>query len=164
MMPVRPTPAFFFAAICFCVACVFLGAQILRTVAPDDRPVITTADTTTGESIRTPIERGTLKEAELALAIERDPFSPHRGGPPAAVEQEAAPTQPTAEMAQLIGTVALPEEAGVAMIRWASEPARLVRVGQSIATWTLQRVEPGTATLVAPDGSEVVLRVPRPGR
>jgi hypothetical protein len=25
-------------------------------------------------------------------------------------------------------------------------------------------VEPGTATLVAPDGSEVVLRVPRPGR
>jgi hypothetical protein len=108
--------------------------------------------------------RANISEAALTLAADTDPFRPERTRPvPGEVMEEdpAANVDRVASIVRLIGTVVLPDDGGLAMLRVGEDPARVVRVGQLIGALRLVRVEPGRATLVTTDGAEFVVRVDR---
>jgi hypothetical protein len=108
--------------------------------------------------------RSGLSEAALVLAADADPFRPDRtraANDPAPVADAATDADRIASIVQLIGTVVLPDEQGLAMLRIGEESARVVRVGHEVGSFRLVRVAPGTATLETADGTAVTVRVDR---
>jgi hypothetical protein len=105
--------------------------------------------------------RAGLSEEALQLAAERDPFAPERGAAPDTVPTVVDEPAPQVSRVEVLGTVVLAEDRGVAMLREEGAAARLVRVGQALGTWTLKRVEPGRAHLQSADGETLVIPVSR---
>ncbi|MCI0432564.1 MAG: hypothetical protein L0271_02785 [Gemmatimonadetes bacterium] len=106
-----------------------------------------------------------VPEAALVLAAEADPFRPERTWP--VQNDDAQPSdadrnrEAISAAVQLVGTVVLPDDGGLAMLRVGNDPARVVRVGDRISVLRLLHVEPGAATLLADDGTRLVVRVKR---
>jgi hypothetical protein len=105
---------------------------------------------------------GHVSPDAIRLAAERDPFVPgRRPGQDVVAEPVEEPSVQVAGV-ELIGTVATPG-AGLAMLRFPAQDARLVRVGQTINGVRLDSVEPGSAQLVDANGATITLRVPKAG-
>lgn len=107
----------------------------------------------------------------VRLASARHPFRPERR-PPAerfrmpgeSLVGEAdtmAPAQATG--LRLIGTAVTAPGRGFAMCQAGDAAPRLVRVGETLAGFTLRSVERGRALFRAPDGGTLDLRVPKAG-
>ena len=100
--------------------------------------------------------------------IASDPFRPDRAPPKIALligggavgdSTTPEPTQPIV----LIGTAVLPNGGGFATCQIGNEPARLVRIGESLAGYTLRAVAQGRATFRTADGEELEVRVAKAG-
>jgi hypothetical protein len=108
---------------------------------------------------------------EALVATERDPFrsdrrrAPWRFRPeePAPVFTASVTADAPPQSLRLMGTVALPAGRGAALSQLGSQPARLVRVGETIGEYTLQAVQQGAATFVSSTGERLELKVPRAG-
>ena len=116
-----------------------------------------------------------LTDDALDATVERAPFRPDRE-PPAlrfgeSAEVAAAPAPanappPPAEgrpMLRLAGTVVQADGRSFVMCEWMAEPARVVRIGDTVGGFTLRAVHQGWAVFRAPSGEAVELRVPKPG-
>jgi hypothetical protein len=71
---------------------------------------------------------------------------------------ETPASAPEPPQLRLLGVVVLGDGRGSAALSVAGGAAQLVRVGQQVDRWVLERVESGTATLVSRDG-RLVLRL-----
>jgi hypothetical protein len=149
----------FFVAVGLVAVAIF-GAVAIEPIGPIEGPARIAVDVV-------PRRTAGLSEPAAALVADSDPFRPDRTrparDPESMLPDEPAPGPVDTWNVKLFGTVVLPDDRGVAMLRWSEEPARVVRIGQSIGPLTLRRVEPGSATLVADDGSETVVNVERGG-
>ena len=72
------------------------------------------------------------------------------------------PSEPAAAVV-LLGTVMSTDGTGFALCQLGTEPAKLLRPGQSIGGLTLRRVEQARATFASADGQVSTLVVPRGG-
>jgi hypothetical protein len=105
--------------------------------------------------------------ARVLGAVDKDPFHPERRRPrqrfqlPSDVAAFAQPAAATAEV-ELIGTAVTPD-GGFAMCATGSGPPRIVRVGERLGDWTLNRVTQGAAEFAKADGAIVVLRIAKAG-
>lgn len=103
-----------------------------------------------------------------AVSIAYDPFRPDRAPPKATLVlggmATATGTGPeSAQPLVLIGTAVLPNGGGFATCQIGSEPARLVRIGESLAGYTLRTVAQGRAIFRTESGEEIEVRVARTG-
>jgi hypothetical protein len=110
----------------------------------------------------------TEEQAGEAVTIASDPFRADRGPPKATLVLAGTPasdvTPPgSAQALVLIGTAVFPNGGGFATCQVGSEPARLVRIGESLAGYTLRAVAQGRATFRAESGEDVEVRVARTG-
>lgn len=104
--------------------------------------------------------------ARVLGAVAKDPFHPERRRPgqrfrapsDVAAAQAQSPTPPV----QLIGTAVTPG-GGFAMCAMSGGPPRIVRVGERVGDWTLNRVTQGAAEFAKPDGAIVVLHIAKAG-
>lgn len=99
-------------------------------------------------------------------AVAKDPFHPgrRRPGQRFQVPDDVAGVRPAAATVQveLIGTAVTPG-GGFAMCATSGGPPRIVRVGERLGDWTLNRVTQGAAEFAKPDGAIVVLRIAKAG-
>lgn len=111
--------------------------------------------------------------SNVLAAVAHDAFLPERipmptrylpRAPGSADSAEALTTArpPQGELV-LIGVALLPEGRAVALCRWGTEPARLVRLGERIGDFRLSRVESGRAVFRAGDGRSFELAVRKAG-
>ena len=104
--------------------------------------------------------------ARVLGAVNKDPFHPERRRPgqrfqlPSDVAANPSPAR--AATVQLIGTAVTPG-GGFAMCATSDGPPRIVRVGERLGDWTLNRVTQGEAEFAKPDGAIVVLRIAKAG-
>ena len=119
-----------------------------------------------------PVESADIGREYLAVAVAAAPFAPDRRPPvnrfrmpgraAAAFEQRngvvGAEAAPTAAI-QLLGTMVLPGGGGLALVRGMGEEPKLIRIGESVGTLILRKVQLGTAVFVTSDGSVVELEV-----
>jgi hypothetical protein len=165
-----PTPAERAALAALGVACLLLGGAVAQAVRLDPAPAPAPVPATLA-----PVSDGQLAVVDdeaLAGAVAADPFSPSRAGIVSddaggqVVGDEAIPASvpPPAEPPQvrLLGVVVLGEGRGSAALSVAGGPEQLVRVGQQVDRWVLERVGPGTASLARRD-DRLVLRIGAPG-
>jgi hypothetical protein len=143
-------------------AAAMFAASLVRAALPPHIPVVDSTAPESRDTAGTPTPG--LDERALRLAAERNPFFAHRGAaPPVEAPAEVAPP-PMPETVKVLGTVVLNEKSALAMLQQQGSPPRLVRVGQTFGSWTLDRVEPGRAVLRGADGVELAVLVSRPGR
>jgi hypothetical protein len=107
--------------------------------------------------------------AELNAALTSDPFRPERRPAPVpfrmpgeALSGNDADQPAPAQSIVLIGT-AVSDGGGFAMCQIGSEPARLVRLGERLAGYTLRAVGQGRATFRSETGQTIEVRVARAG-
>ncbi len=101
----------------------------------------------------------------------RDPFRPDRRRPPARYrlpgERSRAATGHALPSAfarmRLLGTAVLPQGGGLAAVELPGRRQRVLRTGQELEGFRLQRVGRGLAVFAGPD-TTIVLRLPEPGR
>lgn len=112
----------------------------------------------------------------VLAAVARDPFRPDRRRPPGRYRLPgeampmAAPTytapvytpQPRSYPFRALGTVILPDGAGLAAVAGQNGQGRVLRVGQSIDGFRVIRIAPGVVTLEGAD-TTLVLRTPEGG-
>ncbi len=132
---------------------------------PTDEPGDTPPDRDPPSVANYPLER-------VLGAVTKDPFHPERRRPgarfqlPADLAAAAAHRQETAapqQSVRVIGTAVAPDGGGFAMCAWAGGSARIVRVGERVGEWVLNRVSPGAAEFTTSAGQSVVVRVPKAG-
>jgi hypothetical protein len=105
-------------------------------------------------------------EAALLEALVDDPFRPGVNLPGATQRAEPLAAEPAPAVVIRVvisGTVVLPDNRGLVMATWGTEPPRLIRVGDSIGGLRLVRVEPGAAEFEDEKGSRTTVHVPKPG-
>lgn len=112
--------------------------------------------------------RAATPEPIARVAVDKDPFRAERRPPTERFRlpgEDAAPPErgTDARAMTLIGTAVLPEGRGFAMCQLPGEQPRLVRIGESIGTFTLTAVAPGRATFRATGGGSLEVRVPKAG-
>jgi hypothetical protein len=104
--------------------------------------------------------------ARVLGAVAKDPFHPERRRPGQRFQlpNDVADVRPAAATVQveLIGTAVTPG-GGFAMCATSGGPPRIVRVGERLGDWTLNRVTQGAAEFAKPDGAIVVLRIAKAG-
>lgn len=116
---------------------------------------------------------------EIAAAVDRDPFRPERTRPPvrfrsaqerladaAAGPGTAAPglVQPLRpEVPRLVGTMILPDGHAVALCELTGQSPRLLRRGERIGDFVLERVGRRRATFRSPQTGSIELHVPNAG-
>jgi hypothetical protein len=147
------------------VACVLLGAAVADAIRLDPPPI--PADMPVTLTRASDLRITGPSDAALASAAAADPFSPDRVGVGTRdADQEVAPDElpgasasaPEPPRLRLLGVVVLGDGRGSAALSVAGGAAQLVRVGQQVDRWVLERVESGTATLLSRDG-RLVLRL-----
>jgi hypothetical protein len=106
----------------------------------------------------------------LAAAVGKDPFHPERRRPSLRFRfpgegspSPATDSAPAATVFKLIGTAIMPEGRGFAMCQWGAEPPKLVRIGETVGTLTLKKVEPGRAVFLTTGGKRFEVQVPKAG-
>jgi hypothetical protein len=114
-----------------------------------------------------------IGEAAIAATVDVDPFHPARTRPgaryvlggvgPAAPVTAAAPRQPI-PMLMLKGLVARPNGQGLAALSVNGRPAQIVRVGQTVESFRLTRVDARSATLTRSDTTLVIRLSGGPGQ
>ncbi|HXO84063.1 MAG TPA: hypothetical protein VN803_00910 [Gemmatimonadales bacterium] len=103
----------------------------------------------------------------VLAAVAKDPFHPQRRRPgqrfqlPSDVASSAPSAAATVQV-ELIGTAVTPG-GGFAMCATSGGAPRIVRVGERLGDWTLNRVTQGAAEFAKPDGAIVVLRIAKAG-
>lgn len=110
-----------------------------------------------------------LSDDAILAAVARNPFRPDRRRPSGRYRMPgqappAAPTMPAAPPAmayniRLLGTVVLPDGAGLAALAGQTGESRIVKTGQSFEGFRVTRVTHGGATLRGAD-TTLVLRTP----
>lgn len=106
--------------------------------------------------------------AELARAVDLDPFHPERRRPqiryelPGSAPAETPASAPVSESVELIGTVVVAGGRSFAMCQTSAGP-QIVRVGEKIAGFTLKSVERRSAVFVSADGKVVNVSVKKTG-
>jgi hypothetical protein len=105
-------------------------------------------------------------------AVSKDPFHPERRRPAvrfqmpedlAAASAQREASQATEASLRLVGTAVGADGGGFAMCAWQGGNPRIVRIGERVGEWTLQRVWQGAAEFVTPAGSTITVRVPKAG-
>ncbi len=105
-------------------------------------------------------------------AVAKDPFHPERRRPGArfqlpsdAVAVTVRHEGPSAMEGslRLVGTAVGADGSGFAMCAWQGAPPRIVRIGERIGEWRLQRVSPGAAAFATPAGDTITVRIPKAG-
>jgi len=108
----------------------------------------------------------------VLAAIDKDPFHPERRRPGArfqlpvdlaAASARREASQVTEASLRLVGTAVGANGGGFAMCAWEGGNPRIVRIGERVGEWTLQRVWPGAAEFVTPAGGTITVRVPKAG-
>jgi hypothetical protein len=108
----------------------------------------------------------------VLAAVDKDPFHPERRRPGmrfqlpvdlAAASMLREASQATEASLRLVGTAVGAEGGGFAMCAWQGGNPRIVRIGERVGDWTLQRVWPGAAEFVTPAGGTITVRVPKAG-
>jgi hypothetical protein len=144
------------------------GWSVLRALEVEALPPLTqpTAD---GDVDRGARARRT--RANIAAAVEVDPFNPARRRPdqPYRFPGEAVQAAPGASAAQrattqlrLIGTVASVGGGGFVVCRIGSQQPEIVHVGRQIGSYTLKSVRPGRAEFTGPAGETIELTINQP--
>jgi hypothetical protein len=136
-----------------------------------------------------PLQRATIDMAPLHLpsgvapsilplkeklaTVDIDPFHPERrraaerfripepNSPEGTRELEFQGSAAPASSLHLIGTMFLPGGKAVAVCQWGDEPARMVRVGETIRDLTLKEVDRGRALFVSAAGTPLEVHVPK---
>lgn len=153
----------------FALACVLAAAAAWRWAAI--APV--TPDPVPGHPLELPpaVPADAPAPDVVLAAVERDPFHPERRRPGTRFRMPGDRREPVRVAArppalpptlQLTGTLVYPDGGGVALLRDQGQ-SRMVRVGERIGNFTLQRVARELAVFRAPNGTDVVVRVPRAG-
>jgi hypothetical protein len=94
----------------------------------------------------------------------RKPRTPFRlpGEPDPAHAPLPAPVAPQAAL-HLLGTVMELGKDAFVVCQIGNEPPKVVRVGRTLGSYTLRKIEPGRAVFTSPDGETVDLRVSKAG-
>lgn len=107
--------------------------------------------------------------AQLALAVEQDPFHPERRRPtrpfrlpsePMTNETEPAATQ---DALHLIGTAVFADGSGFAICQLGGQSPRLLRLGERLGEYELSSVAKGKASFLTSTGTRVEITVPKAG-
>jgi len=111
-------------------------------------------------------EDGGIGEGAIAATVDVDPFHPARTRPgaryvlsgpvSAAPVAAAAPPRQPIPMLMLKGLVARPNGQGLAALSVNGRPAQIVRVGQTVESFRLTRVDVRSATLTRTDTTLVI--------
>jgi hypothetical protein len=115
-----------------------------------------------------PPGRRARPRANIAAAVEADPFHPERRRPdePYRFPGEIAPAQASAaqraQQLRLIGTVASVGGGGFVFCQIGSQTPQIIHVGQQIGTYTLKSVEAGRAVFTGPSGNTLELTISQP--
>jgi len=117
---------------------------------------------------------GGIGEAAIAATVDVDPFHPARTRPgaryvlggvgPAAPVAIAAPPRQPIPMLMLKGLVTRPNGQGLAALSVNGRPAQIVRVGQTVESFRLTRVDARSATLTRSDTTLVIRLSGGPGQ
>jgi len=108
----------------------------------------------------------------VLTAVTKDPFRPDRRRPggrfqlpavAAAASARRHASQATEASLRLVGTAVAAGGGGFAMCAWQGGIPRIVRIGERVGDWTLQRVWPGAAEFVTPAGGTIIVRIPKAG-
>lgn len=108
----------------------------------------------------------------VLTAVSKDPFHPERRRPGmrfqlpldlAAASLRRETSQATEADLRLVGTAVAADGGGFVMCAWQGGNPRIVRIGERVGDWTLQRVLPGVAEFVTPAGGTITVRVPKAG-
>lgn len=108
----------------------------------------------------------------VLAAVDKDPFNPQRRRPgmrfqlpvalaAASVRREAS--HDAEASLRLVGTAVGADGGGFAMCTWQGGNPKIVRIGERIGEWTLQKVWSGAAEFVTPAGGTITVRVPKAG-
>lgn len=112
----------------------------------------------------------------LTLAIDNAPFSPSRqpydtrfgtsgenaeNGP--AIDSQPLVPEPNPASLRLLGTALFANEGGVALVQWMGDAPRLVRPGDVVGEWTLERLYRGVAIFSTASGTDIEFRIQNPG-
>jgi hypothetical protein len=154
-----------------CVGAAVLAGAVRQALYVDDVP----ADGTSSPLRGVPGARARVSGYALdrvLSAVAKDPFHPERRRPgarfrlPARTVAVSARRQGPPAMEgtlRLVGTAVGADGGGFAMCAWQGATPRIVRVGEQIGEWTLQRVSPGAAEFATPGGATITVRVPKAG-
>ena len=149
-------------------ACVLSGGVCATSLWLASRPVVLPGPArvpATPLTLATVARRAAPADSDVAVAIDHDPFAPDRHRPAVRYqlpeEIAAAATQPTAPsgVPHLLGTVVSPGGSSFAMCQIGAEPPRMVRIGDVVSGFKLERVSQGAALFLSATGSRVELNV-----
>jgi len=143
--------------------------SIVRLVQPIAFPAAAAEPADSWRARPTAAPRSEPVRAELNSAHTADPFRPERRPAPVpfrmpgeALSGNDADQPAPVQSIVLIGT-AVSDGGGFAMCQIGSEPARLVRLGERLAGYTLRSVGQGRATFRTETGQTIEVRVARAG-
>jgi hypothetical protein len=112
----------------------------------------------------------------LTLATDNAPFSPSRqpsdtrfgtSGENAedepAIDSQPLFTEPNPASLRLFGTLLFADDGGVALVQRMGDAPRLVRPGDVVGEWTLERLYRGVAIFSTASGTDIEIRIQNPG-
>ncbi len=132
-------------------------------------PPSTSEWTLLASSTPEPSPRASSTTADLALAVEQDPFHPERRRPahpfrlpgePVANETEPGAPQ---DLLHLIGTAVFADGSGFAICQLGGQSPRLLRLGERLGQYELSSVAKGKASFLTSTGTRVEITVPKSG-
>jgi hypothetical protein len=151
------------AAVACAASVVVLGAAIAAAVRSHPTPRLPAVNPA-GAVVVSALD--TTSDALVAAAADADPFSPSRTRAETRVASAAEPVvinrQPAAPL-QLIGTVMDPAGGDFALCQLGADAPKIVRVGQSVGSYTLRRISQGSASFESSNGDRIELRVSKSG-
>jgi hypothetical protein len=157
------------SAACVAAALSALAAALVRAVTLEPVPEASRlpAAPLAGVDVH---RRDSLPVQVIARAVARDPFRADRRAPATRFRMPGEPApgrleQPLAGSGELklIGTAVLENGGGFAMCQAGAATPRVVRVGESLAGYTLSSVDRGRAVFRDGGGKLLELRVPKGG-
>ena len=145
-------------------ACIVAASPLANPVRLASSASIREAGRPTNATVGPRPERAEQQRVTIAA----DPFRPDRGPPGTLAWMEDAGTGASEQRGPelpllLIGTAVSPNGGGFAMCKVGAEPARVVRLGETYAGYTLSEVAQGRATFRTETGDQVELHVSRMG-
>jgi hypothetical protein len=105
----------------------------------------------------------TTSNAILDRAVDRDPFATEQNAAPIREAAQAPVTLASSQPLRLVGTVVDGASGDFALCQLGGDAPKIVRVGQSIGTYTLRSVTQGAASFDSPGGNRLDLRVSKTG-
>lgn len=155
---------FIFAAVGLALATLLCATALVRalsieTTLPQAEAVGVAAvpelPETTERTATVPSE-GVLDIESLALAVDHDPFQPDRSRPEpyrlpgdeVTVEAPVEPEPPPVPPFRVIGTAVVDEERGLALVQAEDGTQQMMKVGETLLGYRLQRVDSESATLM----------------